>query len=467
TNHPAVQSVFAASRIVASFARAVAEKGGRLEPDCAAAAGLLAPLGWLALTATKPDAVAACLADDALRHQPDAVQQRYFGSTTAEIARRLARRWELPAWLAAVVGYLDLPANVAPTFGGDPLLTTVVHAAVGLAARAGANPLALATGSSLDESLARLGLDAAAFNGPHRPPEIEPRANPYDAPLLPQLLELAAENAGRRETHLVPRLESEVDRLHRLLLDQRAGEGERLRCQKLSALAEFAAGAGHEINNPLAVISGQAQYLLGLEADPDRQRSLRTIVQQTQRIHQILTDLMQFAKPAKPQKRAVDVRDLAHEASVSQADLAAQRQVRVELLTPDEPCVTHGDPKQLLAALGGLLRNAIEAAPVSGWARLRIEIDGEPGRLGGPWLRLVVEDSGPGPADTQTEHLFDPFFSGRPAGRGRGLGLSTAWRLVRENGGDVSYELIPSGPTRFVITLPRIVEPPIVQPLAA
>jgi signal transduction histidine kinase len=68
---------------------------------------------------------------------------------------------------------------------------------------------------------------------------------------------------------------------------------------------------------------------------------------------------------------------------------------------------------------------------------------------------LVVEDNGTGPAPVQREHLFDPFYSGRHAGRGRGLGLPTAWRLAREHGGDVRFECRAGGPTRFVLSLPR------------
>jgi two-component system NtrC family sensor kinase len=464
--HPAVRTVLTASRACASTARALAEESGKVDPDCAAAAGLLAPLGWIAAVAMQPDAVAACLADENHPRRPDPVHQRFFGTTAADLARRLARRWELPAWLAAVVGYLDLPATLAPTFGGDPILVTVVQAAVALTARAETNPLSMTVGTNLDDALARLGVDSDSIGASSG--DVESSAgNPYEAPLLRELLELAAENADRRELHLVPRLESEVDHLHRLLLDQRAGEVDRLRGQKLAALAEFAAGAGHEINNPLAVISGQAQYLLTLEADEDRQRSLRTVVQQTQRVHQILTDLMQFARPARPQKQAVDVRDLMHDAVGGVAELAAQRRVRIEVQAPDEPCVTDGDPKQLLIALTCLVRNAVEAAGVTGegaspgWARVRVEV-ATTNRL-----RITVEDSGPGPASCQVEHLFDPFFSGRPAGRGRGLGLSTAWRLAREQGGDVAFEPQPTGPTRFVLTLPRIPLLPVAEPLAA
>jgi two-component system NtrC family sensor kinase len=463
-SHPAVQTVLAVGRACAQAAYALAKKSGRVDPECAEAAGLLAPLGWLAAAAVSPDAVAACFADEGLARQPDLIQHRHWDTTAAELARRLARRWELPAWLASVVGYLDLPITLATAFGAEPGLFAIVQAAVTLTIRDRANPLGMVVGTPLDEALNHLGLSPEAVTAPMLSVATDPDCaaqNPYESPLLRDLLELAAENAGRREVNLVPRLEEEVDHLHRLLLDQRSGEVDRLRRQKLAALAEFAAGAGHEINNPLAVISGQAQYLLGPEGDPERQKSLRAIVHQTQRVHQILTDLMQFSRPPKPQKQAVDVRDVAHDAVGGLAELAAHRQVRVELLTPNESCITDADPKQLQTALSCLLRNAVEAAPVSGWARLRVEITAS------DRLRVVVEDSGPGPIAAHAEHLFDPFFSGRPAGRGRGLGLPTAWRLAREQGGEVTFEPLPAGPTRFVLSLPRMAVLPAAPPLAA
>src|SRR5205807_2101936 len=96
--------------------------------------------------------------------------------------------------------------------------------------------------------------------------------------------------------------------------------------------------------------------------------------------------------------------------------------------------------------------NAIEAAPAEGWAGVRAEADGVEG------VALVVEDSGQGPAAADREHLFDPFYSGRKAGRGRGLGLPTAWRLAREHGGDVRHDDNAEGPTRFILSLPRAVQ---------
>jgi signal transduction histidine kinase len=460
--HPAGQTVLAAARQYARAARLLAERTGAVDPGRAWAAGLLAPLGWLAMAATDPAAVAACRSDSLFASDPAAVQRRLWGATASSVARRLARRWDLPAWLAAVVGHLELPAGTAPADDQDVPVFILAQAAVALAGRSG-DPLRLPVGTPLDESLPAIGLVPAAADDLDVQLAVDATRDaaseaaghdPYTQPLLIDLLELATAGDRRRDALLVARLEADVDHLHRALLDQRASEEDRLAERKLSALAEFAAGAGHEINNPLAVISGQAQYLLAGEEAPERQRPLQTIVQQAQRIHQILTELMQFARPGRPQRRPVDVRILARDTGALLHEVAALRQVRIEVEEPDEPCVAECDPRQLQTALYALLRNAVEAAAADGWARLRVET------AAADRLRLVVEDAGPGPSPAEQAHMFDPFFSGRPAGRGRGLGLPTAWRLARQQGGDVTFEPLPLGPTRFVLTLPRAAAPP-------
>jgi signal transduction histidine kinase len=461
-NHPAVAPVVRAARAVAAIARRLAEKTGACPPDAAWVGGLLAPLGWFAVGAVRPDALTACLHDAEWATKPEAVQARHWGYTHAEIARRLARRWQLPAWLTAVVGHLELPSAVARAFGADEPLFRVVQAAVGLAARNGVT-LQLPVGATPAEALGGLGLPPAAVRGLEEeapPPDLPVRSwsDPYSAPLLPELLAQAAENARRQGRAGPHELESEIDYLHRALRLQRADETERVRVGRLAGLAELAAGAGHEINNPLAVISGQAQHLLQHEADPGRQKSLQAIVRQAQRIHDILGDLMQFARPPRPQKLTVDVHELVREAAESVRELADLKKVTVELLEP-AAALLDADPRQARTALAGLMRNAVEAAPAGGWARLRVESSESA-------VCFVIEDGGAGPAPEQLDHLFDPFFSGRPAGRGRGLGLPTAWRLAREQGGDVRFEPVPGGPTRFVLTLPRSTPaaPPFVPP---
>ena len=109
-----------------------------------------------------------------------------------------------------------------------------------------------------------------------------------------------------------------------------------------------------------------------------------------------------------------------------------------------------GDPGQLREALRAVVRNAVEAAPADGCASLSWAAPED-----GCDVSVTVEDSGPGMTAEVAEHAFDPFYSGRSAGRGRGLGLSAAWQLVRQNGG--SLLLASESPARFVLTLRRAV----------
>jgi signal transduction histidine kinase len=118
----------------------------------------------------------------------------------------------------------------------------------------------------------------------------------------------------------------------------------------------------------------------------------------------------------------------------------------------------------VLTILLGLVRNAIEATPPDGWVRLRLEATADRA------LEVVVEDSGDGLRGltaAEREHIFDPFFSGRQAGRGRGLGLPTAWRLARGNGGEVRWDAAVVGLTRFVLRLPRAAETALREPIPA
>ncbi|HZT80028.1 MAG TPA: ATP-binding protein [Gemmataceae bacterium] len=498
---PAVQPVHQAALTCARWAGRLAEATGRCDPDNAWAAGLLAPLGWLAVCAAGGAAeVGACLADPELARDPAAVQRRHWGLDHAALARRLARRWGLPPWLEAVVGHLGLPLDLAQSFGAEPALFLVVQLAVHLAQRPGRPCLHLPVGATLAGAAAALGLDAQQLDAldlaedreTGRPGDREKAAapvsvpagllvsvsaglpvslsgDPRGVPLLRDLLAVAVENRRLHNAPAAERLEADVDALHEALERQRRAEQDNLQSRKLEALAEFAAGAGHEINNPLAVISGQAQYLLAREPEPERQKALRTIVGQAQRIHQVLRELMQFARPPRPQKQPVDVAGLVREVLTAAEESAGPRQVRLLPPEGESAVFVAADPAQLRTALNCLVRNAVEAASAAGGGRLSAispepTADGRPPTADG-WVRVrlerpagrvevVVEDSGPGPTPAQREHLFDPFFSGRQAGRGRGLGLPTAWRLAREHGGDVRFVGLPDGPTRFVLSLP-------------
>jgi two-component system NtrC family sensor kinase len=387
------------------------------------------------------------------------LQRELWGLDQSAIARRLAVGWRLPPWLTAIAGHLGMPLDVARTMGADPEGFQVVQLAVTLVEQAG-HGLHLPVGASRDDLARALDLSAADIQHVldqilERLPWIvppkdwrSPSPSPGGASLLPDVLRLAADNRKLIGAPIQDRLHADLDALHEATRKQYADQEKQLHKRKLAALAELAAGAGHEINNPLAVISGQAQYLLTGEQEPSRKKALQTIIGQTQRIHQTLTQLMQFARPSAPHKQRLDLGGLLREVISSLQPLADDRQVRVLCTEPDQALTLLVDPGQIRTTLVALLRNAIEASPASGWASVRIEA--RPG-LG---LMVVVEDNGPGPSVLDREHLFDPFYSGRKAGRGRGLGLPTAWQLSRQHGGDLTFDAATTSPTRFVLTLP-------------
>jgi signal transduction histidine kinase len=463
-HEPRVRPVYEGCLTLGRLARGLALRSGRADPELAWCAGFLAPLGWLALAAAAPGRVAATLIDSAFSRDPLGTPARHLGTDPALVARRLARHWELPAWLAGVINHLELPLEHARRFVGEPALFALTRLAVQLARERGVE-LGLTDPADLSAEEEAAGVRLAEVDPGAWPTEDSPAlawSDPYRQPLLPDLLALAIDNRRLRDAPRVARLETELDGLHALLGEQVRGEAERLRSAKLSGLAEFAAGASHEINNPLAVISGQAQYVLGHEADwlaadaeGGARKALQTIISQTRRIHTILRDLMQFARPAPPRPCWLDLPTLMGEVAAGLEDMAGQKRVRVEVAARPERLAVLADPEQVRSALACLLRNALEAAPAEGWARLALAEPGPPDRV-----EVFVEDSGPGPAPEQRPHLFDPFYSGRSAGRGRGLGLPLAWRLARQQGGDVYLEPArPGQPTRFVLALPRHAQP--------
>src|SRR5439155_541601 len=113
---------------------------GRCDPENAWVAGLLTPLGWLAMCATNPTQGANCFAEPTFSRQPVQTQQRLWGFDQAALARRLARRWRLPSWLAVVVGHLGLPVSVAEGPGADPAPSRLSTVPVRMAAPQGDRP---------------------------------------------------------------------------------------------------------------------------------------------------------------------------------------------------------------------------------------------------------------------------------------------------------------------------------------
>ncbi len=222
---------------------------------------------------------------------------------------------------------------------------------------------------------------------------------------------------------------------------------EKLERAALGALAEFSAGAAHELNNPLAIISGRAQLLLRSETSPDRRMALATIIAQARRAHEMLADLRLFARPPCPEPRIVDLAELVKNLVDEFHKETEGTDISVQSKVPETPVFCEVDPVQIRVALEAICRNAVEALGESG--QIHIELAREQNEV-----VIRVQDNGPGISPEYQPLVFHPFFSGRSAGRGLGFGLSKAWRIVQIHGGRLQLHSVPGSGTLVVVRLP-------------
>ena len=257
------------------------------------------------------------------------------------------------------------------------------------------------------------------------------------------------------------RLATSLCRLERLEHDFSAALEE----AKLQAMYKLAAGAGHEINNPLGSIAGRAQLLLRDESDPERRRTLAKINSQAFRAHEMIADMMLFARPPLPQLDQITPAALIQSLLDEMREMAQQQDAEMVSHVTTEISTLRIDASQLRVALRAMCTNALEATGLGG--RVEILVSDGPqddkilqhidGNRGAPAIRTVqitVRDDGPGFSEEERQHLFDPFYSGREAGRGLGFGLSKCWRIVRNHGGRIDVQSDPGRGATFEITLP-------------
>jgi signal transduction histidine kinase len=218
----------------------------------------------------------------------------------------------------------------------------------------------------------------------------------------------------------------------------------------LEAMAELAAGAGHEINNPLGTIVGRAQRLLKDESSPEKRTELLAIMSQAYRVRDMIGDLMTFARPAPPQPVEFSLADVVRSACRGLTDSieAARCDFLVRELSDEQ---LFGDPVQFAVVLTELIKNALSAVPpAAGRVVLAARrLDSEPRTI-----RLTLTDNGTGFTPEQARLAFSPFYSGRQAGRGLGFGLCKAWQVVRQNGGRLRLLSAISGPTTAELDWP-------------
>lgn len=231
------------------------------------------------------------------------------------------------------------------------------------------------------------------------------------------------------------------------LTELRRMEEDLKRADRLAALGTLSAQLAHEIRNPLAAMRGSAQLLVqGPGADPTSAKLVEILLRESDRLSKLVEDFLRFARPPPPVKKELALEVLVAETvDMARTDPLA-RHARVEVAL--NPLRVPVDADQLRQVLLNLLRNAFQAVGEEGVVRVTLEAGEDHGPVA--WLR--VWDSAGSIPEADLARLFEPFFSTRDGGTG--LGLSTAYSIVRAHGGNIRVSSLPHDGTEFLIQLP-------------
>jgi signal transduction histidine kinase len=223
-----------------------------------------------------------------------------------------------------------------------------------------------------------------------------------------------------------------------------------LKAAPLTALAEMAGGAAHELNNPLSVISGRAQILAKSETDPEKKQVLKQIQENAGRLSAIIDDLMAFAEPPQPRPVSTDIKQLLDEATQLTAQKQNTEQLDIQTNISEAPKNAFVDSAQIASAISNIFSNSLESYD-EGTGPIKVDAVNDES---GTFVKLQITDSGCGMDAETLKKATQPFFSARPAGRKRGMGLAHALRIIELNNGSLEITSQPGGGTTVTILLP-------------
>lgn len=255
-----------------------------------------------------------------------------------------------------------------------------------------------------------------------------------------------AEALARRRDYALALVDERTAELEASVSQLEAAQEQLLRQERLAAIGELASAVGHELRNPLGVITN-AHYLLRSRldqagGDENASRHLATAEREVGAATLIVSDLLDFARAREPVRAPVDVAELMDEV---EAVIPPPPGISIERENAPNCPPAMADRDQLRQVLLNLVTNAYEAMPDGG--TIRIAVGASDGQI-----RVTVSDPGIGMDSEAATRLFEPFFTRKA--RGIGLGLAVTKRIVDSHGGAISVQTAPGEGTTFTVDLP-------------
>ena len=239
------------------------------------------------------------------------------------------------------------------------------------------------------------------------------------------------------------------DKTRELASQQERHKSELMRAEKLAGLGQLAAGIAHEINNPLATIALTVDDLLEISQDGNAEiaEGLVRVKNNIARCKAITANLLDLSRVREPSVQSFRLDQLL-ERIVQMASYQSKNEGKnLELDVGNGPKLVESDPGHLEQIMLNLLSNAIDAVGPGGHVLVRTSRAGDK-------VEISVEDDGCGIAPEHLDRIFEPFFTTKPPGKGTGLGLATAYTMVKKLKGQLSVESKPGKGTRLRIALP-------------
>jgi signal transduction histidine kinase len=242
---------------------------------------------------------------------------------------------------------------------------------------------------------------------------------------------------------LLARSEHSIENLQRL-------QAQLVQSEKLVSLGQLAAGAAHEINNPLTAILGYSDLLADDATLPDRARATAVkIREQARRTKSLVQNLLSFARQVPAERALLDINTVVTTAVQLRAlDLhngGSTIELQLESVLPG----VRGDNNQLMQVFFNIINNSLDAMGESGGGKLTIRTLRDRGNV-----VLLFSDTGPGLKEPH--RVFDPFYTTKPVGKGTGLGLSICYGIVQEHGGKIFCYNGQTGGAVFRVELPAV-----------
>lgn len=245
------------------------------------------------------------------------------------------------------------------------------------------------------------------------------------------------------------------------LTEEKVRKAEALRAGQLAAIGELAAGVAHEINNPINGIINYSQYLLDtVDQGGETPEILERIIKEGERIATIVRNLLSFARQRDVMDEEINISEVIDECLSLVRHQILKDGTRLSVNIPHSLPMVRGNYQQIEQVFLNLLSNARYALnqrfPGADDKKV-LEIRAEAvSRDGNTVVRIIVTDHGPGIPQDIVDRIIEPFFTTKPPGEGTGLGLSISHGIVRDHGGNMSFESVLGDHTSVSVELPAL-----------